>query len=173
MGRFSETILRGEHLKFESGVYKQQTLTHNQQDNNIGGIARPGHNSDGFIRKGKFKKASNMNYTLNISMKVEEALETVYRHDGWTEYDEQDAYDRLLQDVLEENGRAQRSGNVRIGDLVLLIDSDTRVPSDCLLDAASEFDQSPELGILQHTCGVLQVSFDYSENAVTWFTNYM
>lgn len=114
-----------------------------------------------------------MNYTLNISMKVEEALELVNRHDGWTDFDEQDAYDRILQDVLRESGRAQGAGNVRIGDLVLLIDSDTRVPADCLLDAASEFDQSPELAILQHTCGVLQVSFDYFENAVTWFTNYM
>lgn len=27
-------------------------------DNNIGWTARPGHNSDGFIRKGKFKKVS-------------------------------------------------------------------------------------------------------------------
>jgi hypothetical protein len=41
-------------------------------DNEIGWVARPGHNKDGFIRKGKFKKASNMNYALNVANKVEE-----------------------------------------------------------------------------------------------------
>jgi hypothetical protein len=33
-------------------------------NHNIGWTARPGHNKDGFFRKGKFKKASNMNYGL-------------------------------------------------------------------------------------------------------------
>lgn len=153
----------------ESADFRKQYY----QDHDIAWIARPGHNSDGFLRKGKFKKASNMNFTLNISMRVEELLETVYRPEGWTEFDEEDAYDRILQEVLTENGRAQGAGNVRIGDLILLIDSDTRVPADCLLDAASEFDGSPNLAILQHACGVLQVSFDYFENAITYFTNYI
>ncbi|ORY29229.1 hypothetical protein BCR33DRAFT_793070 [Rhizoclosmatium globosum] len=33
--------------------------------NNIGWIARPPHKKDGFIRQGRFKKASNMNYCLD------------------------------------------------------------------------------------------------------------
>lgn len=41
-------------------------------DNEIGWVARPPHNQDGFVRKGKFKKASNMNYALNVANKVEE-----------------------------------------------------------------------------------------------------
>jgi hypothetical protein len=41
-------------------------------DNNIGWVARPPHNKDGFVRKGKFKKASNMNFALNVANKVEE-----------------------------------------------------------------------------------------------------
>jgi hypothetical protein len=41
-------------------------------DNNIGWVARPPHNHDGFMRKGKFKKASNMNFALNVANKVEE-----------------------------------------------------------------------------------------------------
>lgn len=153
----------------ESADFRRQYY----DDHDIGWVARPGHNSNGFQRRGKFKKASNMNFTLNISMKVEEAMETVYRHDKWTEWDEQDAYDREFQRILNEHGRAQGGGNVRVGDIILLIDSDTRVPGDCLLDAASEFDASPELAILQHSCGVLQVSFDYFENAITWFTHYI
>lgn len=41
-------------------------------DSEIGWVGRPGHNKDGFVRKGKFKKASNMNFALNVANKVEE-----------------------------------------------------------------------------------------------------
>ena len=45
-------------------------------DHGIGWIARPGHSTepDGFKRPGRFKKASNMNYALKISLKLEEHL---------------------------------------------------------------------------------------------------
>ena len=45
-------------------------------DHGIGWIARPPHSSkpDGFKRAGRFKKASNMNYALKISLKLEEHL---------------------------------------------------------------------------------------------------
>lgn len=36
-----------------------------------------------------------------------------------------------------------------------MIDSDTRVPEDCLLDAASEMAASPEVAIIQHVSGVM------------------
>lgn len=43
--------------------------------NNIGWVARPKHSGEeGYIRRGKFKKAFNMNYALNISQKVEASL---------------------------------------------------------------------------------------------------
>ena len=59
-----------------------------------------------------------------------------------------------MSDVLnDEEGRAWADGNVRIGDYILLIDSDARVPADCLLDAASEMEQSPNVGILQYSSG--------------------
>src|ERR1700753_3721484 len=48
------------------------------QDHNIGWTARPKHGSKGFIRKGKFKKASNMNYGLMVSNNVEEKLTKVH-----------------------------------------------------------------------------------------------
>lgn len=164
-----------ESARFRKQYYK---------DNNIGWVARPGHNSDGFLRAGKFKKASNMNFALNMSMKVEEALEYVERTADWTSEMEQMAYNDVLNRVLSENPRAQAAGNIRVGDLILLVDSgmflwlyplttDTRVPTDCLIDAASEFELSPELAILQHMCGVMQITRDYFENGITWFTNYV
>jgi len=132
-------------------------------DNSIGWTARPKHGSDGFVRRGKFKKASNMNYGLAISCNVEAKLDEVQRHDGWTQNDEAYEYERCLREVLEENGRAWADGNVRIGDYILIIDSDTRVPEDCLLDAVSEMEQSPEVGIMQFASGVMNVTDSYFE----------
>jgi len=41
---------------------------------------------------------------------------------------------------------------------------------DCFLDAANEFDESPELAILQHESGVLKVVEHYFENGIAFFT---
>ncbi|KAK1813789.1 hypothetical protein LTR12_011843 [Friedmanniomyces endolithicus] len=140
-------------------------------DNSIGWTARPKHNSDGFVRRGKFKKASNMNYGLALSCNVEAKLAEIERPEGWNQTDEAIEYERALGEVLEENGRAWADGNIRIGDYILIIDSDTRVPADCLLDAVSEMEQSPEVGIMQFSSGVMQVVGDFFENGITFFTN--
>lgn len=140
-------------------------------DNSIGWVARPKHGENGFQRKGKFKKASNMNFALMVSNKVEEKLQAINRHAEWSQYDEAQAYEQALKDVLEADGRAWADGNIRVGDYILLIDSDTRVPADCLLDAVSEMEQAPDVGILQFSSGVMQVVHTYFENGITFFTN--
>ncbi|OAA52289.1 Glycosyl transferase, family 2 [Beauveria brongniartii RCEF 3172] len=140
-------------------------------DNSIGWVARPKHGEDGFVRKGKFKKASNMNYALMISCKVEEKLLLAQRTPDWSQHDEALAYEQALKEVLEENGRAWADGNIRVGDYILLIDSDTRVPADCFLDAVSEMEQGPDVGIMQFSSGVMQVVHTYFENGITFFTN--
>lgn len=38
------------------------------------------------------------------------------------------------------------------------IDSDTRVPTDCFLDAVSEMEASPDVGIMQFASGVMNVT---------------
>jgi hypothetical protein len=140
-------------------------------DHSIGWVARPKHGENGFLRRGKFKKASNMNFALMISCKVEEKLEAIQRTPDWSQHDEAQAYERSLKEVLEEDGRAWADGNIRIGDYILLIDSDTRVPADCLLDAVSEMELSPDVGIMQFSSGVMQVVHTYFENGITFFTN--
>ncbi|KAI9697389.1 MAG: hypothetical protein M1836_004667 [Candelina mexicana] len=140
-------------------------------DHSIGWTARPKHGENGFTRKGKFKKASNMNFGLMISCNVEEKLQMIQRPDDWSQADEAQAYERCLKEALDENGVAWADGNIRIGDYILLIDSDTRVPSDCLLDAVSEMEQSPDVGIMQFSSGVMQVVNTYFENGITFFTN--
>ncbi|KXT15161.1 hypothetical protein AC579_7930 [Pseudocercospora musae] len=140
-------------------------------DHCIGFTARPKHGSEGFVRKGKFKKASNMNFGLMLSNNVEAKLAKVQRDSNWTQNDEAVEYERCLREVLEEHGRAWADGNIRLGDYILIIDSDTRVPVDCLLDAVSEMEQSPDVGIMQFASGVMQVVHTFFENGITFFTN--
>lgn len=141
-------------------------------DNNIGWVARPPHGQKGFQRRGKFKKASNMNFALMISNKVEDRLARINRGPHWKDTDESRAYTAALEHVLEETGGvAWADGYIRIGAHILLVDSDTRVPPDCLLDAVSEMEQSPEVGILQFSSGVMQVVHHFFENGITFFTD--
>ena len=58
-----------------------------------------------------------------------------------------------------------------MGDYILLIDSDTRVPVDCFLDAVSEMEQSPQVAIIQYASGVMNVTSSFFEKGITFFTN--
>jgi hypothetical protein len=164
-------------------------------DNNIGWVARPKHNENGYVRRGKFKKASNMNFALNISSKVERLLRArVQRQlesektDHISTFEEETMYKTALAEVLAADPRATADGNIRIGEFILIVDSDTQVvnlfscqqdssgltfvqPVDCLLYGAAEMFLSPEVAIVQHATGVMQVSWDYFENGITYFTN--
>ncbi|KAL2415455.1 hypothetical protein ABEF91_005785 [Exophiala dermatitidis] len=147
-------------------------------EHNIGWVSRPRHNPkpvDGglpFIRAGKFKKASNMNYALNVSARVEDRLALVERTETWTSENEREAYESALGEIIvEDEGRTQADGNIRIGDYILLIDSDTRVPVDCFLDAVSEMEHSPEVAIIQFASGVMNVTDSWFEKGITFFTN--
>jgi cellulose synthase/poly-beta-1,6-N-acetylglucosamine synthase-like glycosyltransferase len=164
---------------------------------NIGYCARPKHtyskrkwyqrkkkhpdNPEGYIRKGQFKKASNMNYCLDFSIRVEDELlrliaavcaETGRVSDELTVEEENVLYQRALDAMIDQDeGRTWAAGNVRIGDIILIIDSDTRVPEDCLMLGALEMHESPEVAILQHASGVMQVANNVFENGITYFTN--
>ncbi|KAH5684999.1 hypothetical protein HBI21_004830 [Parastagonospora nodorum] len=147
-------------------------------ENGIGWVARPKHNpkpTEGeaeFHRRGKFKKASNMNYALRLSLQIEDELAKVERSDKWSQMDENDAYAKALQTVLARRaGEAWADGSIRVGDYILLIDSDTRVPQDCLLEAVSEMEVCPEVAILQYMSGVMNVTNTFFENGITFFTN--
>jgi hypothetical protein len=105
-------------------------------DNNIGWVARPKHEKDGFQRKGRFKKASNMNFALNVAVMVEEYLQQMMDVEiaaSGSEYVDDEKLDEMyrqcLDRVLNEDDRVMAAGNVRMGELILIIDSDTRVVS--------------------------------------------
>lgn len=148
------------------------------EEHNIGWVSRPKHNpnpqdgSEPFVRRGKFKKASNMNYALWVSARVEDRLANIHRPESWTADDEAAAYkDALAEVIAEDQGRTLAEGNIRMGDYILLIDSDTRVPTDCLLDAVSEMEQSQNVAIIQFSSGVMNVTKSFFEKGITFFTN--
>ncbi|KAF2668730.1 hypothetical protein BT63DRAFT_471822 [Microthyrium microscopicum] len=149
-------------------------------DNNVGWVSRPKHGEDGYQRKGKFKKASNMNFCLNISCQVEQILRKFVDQKMQSEKaeaaffdsrEEESLYQDALEQVLEGDKRAKAGGNIRVGEFILIVDSDTLVPEDCLIYGAAEMFFSPEVAIIQHATGVMQVQHDYFENGISFFTN--
>lgn len=105
--------------------------------NNIGWCARPPHKQDGYIRSGQFKKASNMNYSIDFSMRVEDEffrlVEQRVARTGCNEEEivghvESMLYKQALENMLErDEGKTWAAGNLRMGEIILLVDSDTRV----------------------------------------------
>ena len=112
-------------------------------DHNIGWVARPPHDSspDGFRRAGRFKKASNMNYGLALSLKLEKHMKALEDAEASGMLDGLDI-DESLEDyalrqacdeVFHESGEkwkpwACNGKSIRIGEIILLVDSDTIVP---------------------------------------------
>lgn len=138
--------------------------------NHIGWCSRPAANSDKdspdyYVRKGHFKKASNMNYCLDFSIRVEDELlkliadtcrERSCTQDDLSIEDEDKLYEQARNTIVErDGGKTWAAGNVRLGEVILIIDSDTRVPEDCLLYGALEMHESPEVALLQHASGIL------------------
>ncbi|KAF8902849.1 glycosyl transferase family group 2-domain-containing protein [Mucidula mucida] len=190
---------------------------------------------DPFVRAGRFKKASNMNYALSLSLKTETHLERVMLNrppqagfriststsnhgsgvppspsgsmahlgthggtygmqymgkdgedmgrmlnideglQGDIEDMEELALQMAMEQTYEETGSRFRpwaafGKGMRMGEIILLVDSDTIVPEDCLRDAAREMAASPNLAIIQHESDVMQVAHHYFENGIAYFT---
>lgn len=71
---------------------------------------------------------------------------------------EEKALGMAIEEVWEESGKkwrpwAANGRATRIGEIVLIVDSDTVVPEDCLRDAAREMRACPTVAIIQHESG--------------------
>ncbi|KAE9390597.1 hypothetical protein BT96DRAFT_959739 [Gymnopus androsaceus JB14] len=126
---------------------------------NIGYTARPPHSNDpdGFKHAGRFKKASNMNYGLALSLKLEKhltALEAQGKTTNW-------ALKLAIDEIYAENDNNFFSA---AGYYLRALDAVTVVPEDCFRDAAREMAELPEVAIIQHDSDVMQVVFHYFEN---------
>jgi hypothetical protein len=114
------------------------------QDHNIGWVARPKHDyfEGGFKRRGRFKKASAMNYGLSLSLKMEEHIRRLEfeREEMGSVTDfpvsdnaNDDIEEQALRLAIEESGRQHRpwahnARALRIGEIILIIDADTMIP---------------------------------------------
>ena len=116
---------------------------------------------DGFKRAGRFKKGANTNYGLALSFNAKKHLSDLrgegQRVSAESESGSQlDVYDDLeekvlqmaIDEVYEGSGRRFRPWALyacacRLGEIVLLVDSDTIVRKDCLRDAAWEIAECP------------------------------
>ena len=125
-------------------------------DNDIGWVARPKHDSynfeGGFKRRGRFKRASNMNYGLALSLKMEEHIrrlevergEKASVTDSTVSDDvnddiEEQALRLAIEETFEETGQlhkpwAHNARALRIGEIILIVDSDTIVPEVSISD---------------------------------------
>ncbi|KAJ3710311.1 glycosyl transferase family group 2-domain-containing protein [Lentinula raphanica] len=153
-------------------------------NHNIGWVARPPHSNDpdGFKRAGRFKKASNMNYGLALSLKLEAKLVELEAQEAAVVPSEDNGIpleDKALQmaveEMYQENGKkwkpwACNGRSLRVGDIILIVDSDTIVPEDCFRDAARELAECPDVAIIQHESDVMQVAHHFFENGIAHFT---
>lgn len=99
--------------------------------------------------------------------------------DDYDMEDEEKLEERALQMAIEEvyaetGGKwrpwAANARSIRMGEIILIVDSDTIVPEDCLRDAARELAECPEVAIIQHESDVMQVAHHYFENGIAHFT---
>jgi hypothetical protein len=139
-GGTSAIFVNDDGLQLISPEEREQRISF-YADHNIGWVARPAHSSspDGFKRAGRFKKASNMNYGLQLSLKLEKhliALEAAGEQDGEGAGGpslEDKAMNMAVEEIYEETGRrwkpwASNGKSIRVGEIILIVDSDTIVP---------------------------------------------
>ena len=152
-GGTSSIFVHDDGLQLISEEDRQERIRF-YADNGIGWVARPKHDdsADGFKRRGRFKKASNMNYGLALSLKMEEhiyklELERAEKDsvtdstgpDVAGEEVEEQALRFAVEEIFEESGRrfrpwAHNAKALRIGEIILIVDSDTIVPEVRLPD---------------------------------------
>jgi len=140
-GGTSSIFIHEDGLQIISEEQRQERVTF-YANHNIGWVARPKHDSspEGFKRAGRFKKASNMNYGLALSIKMEKHLKALVEavEQGEMEEDEgqsleEEALEMAIEETFEENGRkwrpwASTAKSLRIGEIILIVDADTIVP---------------------------------------------
>lgn len=128
--------------------------------NAIAYVARPGHGKH-YKRAGRFKKSSNLNVALELSIDVEKRMKarrpSRLPDNPWTHEEEQALYEVCLQEAVaktqrvipaetEKEKEAPRTlgvwaaGNIRIGELILM----------CVVSPLFPFDSPIDLSHRQH-----------------------
>lgn len=121
-----------------------QEVVHRMQyyrEHGIGVVCRPSSN-----RAGKFKKASNLNFTINVSNEIEYLQKTA-----------KCSYDEALRSSTQAatRGRFFAANGVEISPIIVLNDSDSRMAPDVIFRTAPIFINNPEVAFTQHATKTL------------------
>lgn len=92
--------------------------------NNIAYVSRPPHGQDGFQRRGRFKKAGNLNYCNSLSLQIEDLMDEMRVEilsneekpmEMWSEAEDKKLYEVALGKAIEiSEGKTWAAGNVRM-----------------------------------------------------------
>ena len=146
-GGSSAIFVHDDGLQLISEAERQERIRF-YEDNGIGWVARPKHDNSegGFKRRGRFKKASNMNYGLALTLKMEEHIRKLELErgekgsvtdstvsDDVNEEIEEQALRLAIEETYEESGQrfrpwAHNAKAIRMGEIILIVDADTIVP---------------------------------------------
>ena len=129
----------------------------------VGFVARPYPEPGvpGTERAGRFRKASNLNYTLRLADRLE----------GGAPLSEAHAHFRdAVPERVYELGRWQ--GDVRVGDIIVQLDKDSVIPPDVIRATVPEFLADPTLAYTQHSTYPTNEE-RYFSVVVGWFTRLL
>lgn len=129
----------------------------------VGFVARPYPQPGvpGTERPGRFRKASNLNYSLRLADRLE----------GGTPLSEAHAHFRAaVPERVYELGRWQ--GDVRVGDIIVQLDKDSVMPLDVIRATVPEFLADPTLAYTQHSSYPTNEG-RYFSVIVGWFTRLL
>lgn len=142
-------VVQDEEKVARINFYKEQ---------NIAFVARPAAG-----RRGVFKKASNLNYTLNLSTQITRRM----KQDGHLGYAA-----ALFAAWTASDREFVAHGDLALPDdsIILLIDADTRMPVTALHDVVGEFVDDENLAYTQHyTQPFADQQNNYWEQMISYF----
>ncbi|KAL8786375.1 MAG: hypothetical protein Q9195_008240 [Heterodermia aff. obscurata] len=145
------------------------------QDAGVSWVARPKHqpySPTPYTRAGKFKGASNMNNVCQLAILIRDHLRKKRTSSGSNadNCSRQSTNEMMLYDEAITTHRTANwvGGDLRMGDILYVGDSDHRVPENFLLFMAAEFFLDPQLGILQFISDPYFISLSYGEFWAGW-----
>lgn len=129
----------------------------------IGFIARPYPEPGvpGTERAGRFRKASNLNYSLRLADRLEGGAPLSEAHARFRD---------AVPERVYELGRWQ--GDVRVGDLIVQLDKDSVIPPDVIRATVPEFLADPTLAYTQHASYPTNEE-RYFSVVIGWFTRLL
>lgn len=164
-GGHCSIFINDDGLQLISDKDRRERLAY-YEHHSISYVARPGN--DQRVRRGLFKKASNMNYAMNVSRDVERVIAEEAVRGG------QISALSALEEVrmsLKWHEEFMAGGDITMGEIILLIDADTVIPEDCLWQTMGEFIDEPKVALTQHfTSPLPSPNPDYWERMMSHFT---